>query len=136
MTTIQVSYNNAKSNALAVPVYSSSPEVLAVLNPDFTANSPSNPAPAGSIMTLYITGAGQTNPPSVDGEIYTNPLPLPVGAVTLNDDGTALPVTYSAAAYGLAAGILQVNFQAPTVATDGVVITVNNSFAFFTVSVH
>lgn len=136
MTTIQVTYNGAKSNAMAVPVHAASTEVLAVINQDFTVNSPSNPGVAGSIMTLYLTGAGQTNPPSVDGEIYANPLPLPTGSVTINDRGTALPVTYAAAAYGLAAGILQINFQAPAVTPQSVVtVTVNGSPAYFTVTV-
>ena len=137
MTTIQVTYNSAQSNPMAVPVYASSTEVLAVLNQDFTVNSPSNPAAAGSTMTLYLTGAGQTNPASVDGEVYTNPLPLPTGTVTVNDQGTSLPVTYAAAAYGLAAGILQVNFQAPAQNPIGAVsVTANGSFAYFTATVH
>lgn len=137
MTKVQVTYNGATSNIMAVPVYASAIEVLVVLNEDFTVNSPSNPGVAGSNMTLYITGAGQTNPASVDGEIYTSPLPLPVGTVTVNDQGPVLPVTYAAAAYGLAGGILQVNFQAPAVTPEGVIsVTANGSFAYFTVTVH
>jgi hypothetical protein len=46
-------------------------------------------------------------------------------------------VTYAAAAYGLAAGILQVNFQAPAQAPAGALgVTANGSFAYFTVTVH
>ena len=132
MTSVQVTYNNQQSDAMAVPVYPSSTEVLVVVNPDFTVNSPSNPAPAGSIVTLYVTGAGQTNPASVDGEVYGNPLPLPTGPVTV---GT-LPVTYAAAAYGLAAGILQVNFQAPAQTPTGdLVVTINGSNGYFALAV-
>jgi uncharacterized protein (TIGR03437 family) len=88
-------------------------------------------------MTLYLTGAGQTVPASTDGEIYGGPLPLSTGTVTINDSGTPLPVTYAAAAYGLAAGILQVNFQAPAQTPEGVLaITANGSLAYFTVTVH
>lgn len=64
-------------------------------------------------MMLYVTGAGETNPASIDGQVYTNPLPDPIGAVTVIDLGTLLAVTFAGAASGLAAGILQVNFQAP-----------------------
>jgi len=136
-TTIQVTYNSAQSNPMAVPVYASSTEVLVALNQDFTVNSPSNPAAAGSVMTLYLTGAGQTNPASVDGEVYTDPLPLPTGTVTVNDQGTSLPVTYAVAAYGLAAGILQVNFQAPAQTPPNALgVTANGSSAYFTVTVH
>jgi uncharacterized protein (TIGR03437 family) len=135
MTAIQVTYNNAKSNAMAVPVYPSITEVLAVLNPDFTVNSPANPAPAGSIVTLYVTGAGQTAPARVDGEVYSNPLPLPTGPVTVSGQST-LPVTYAAAASGLAAGILQVNFQAPAQNPVGdLIVTANGSNGYFALSV-
>jgi uncharacterized protein (TIGR03437 family) len=42
------------------------------LNQDGTANSSANAAPPGSIVVLYITGGGQTNPAGVDGQIATN----------------------------------------------------------------
>jgi uncharacterized protein (TIGR03437 family) len=110
MTTLQVTYNGAASNAVPIPLQVSAPDVLEVLNGDFSVNSESNPAPANSIVTMYLTGAGQTVPASSDGEIYASPLPLPVATITIAD---LLPVTFAAAAYGLADGILQVNFQAP-----------------------
>ena len=37
-------------------------QVLGVLNEDFTVNSMSNAAQAGSVITLYVSGAGQTVP--------------------------------------------------------------------------
>jgi uncharacterized protein (TIGR03437 family) len=92
--------------------------VLGVSNTDFTPNTATNPAPAGSVVEVYVTGAGQTVPASVDGEIYTDPLPLPAAAITLAGDGSTSCgynplVEFAAAAYGLADGILQVNFPAP-----------------------
>ena len=39
----------------------------AVLNQDFTINSTSNPAPAGSIVSIYATGQGQVSPAVIDG---------------------------------------------------------------------
>jgi uncharacterized protein (TIGR03437 family) len=136
MTTVQVTYAGAQSNTVAAPVYPKSVEVLVVLNQDFTVNSPANPGIAGSNMTLYLTGAGQTMPATVDGEIYTDPLPAPGGPVTIDDLGTHLPVTYAAAAYGLAEGILQVNFQAPPTTPDGVMaVQANGSTAYFSLTV-
>jgi uncharacterized protein (TIGR03437 family) len=45
-------------------------------------------------------------------------------------------VTFAGAASGLAAGILQVNFQAPAQTPDGVlVVTANGSFGYFTITV-
>jgi uncharacterized protein (TIGR03437 family) len=134
-TTVQVTYNGANSNPVAVPVWSSAPDVLVALNSDFTVNSPTNPAKAGSVMELYVTGGGQTNPPSTDGEIYTDPLPQPVGAVTVLAGSPNNLATFAAAAYGLAAGILQVNFQAPAQSEPGVRVQVGSAASSFAVYV-
>jgi uncharacterized protein (TIGR03437 family) len=109
-TKLQVTYNGVASNAVPVPLQATSPEVLGVYNSDFSPNSASNPAKAGSIVILYLTGAGQTVPASTDGEVYAPPLPRPESAITIEGP---LPVTFAGAADGLADGILQVNFQAP-----------------------
>jgi uncharacterized protein (TIGR03437 family) len=47
------------------------------LNEDGTLNSASNPAAAGSVMAVYLTGEGQTDPPGVDGKIALDPVPKP-----------------------------------------------------------
>jgi uncharacterized protein (TIGR03437 family) len=109
-TTLQVTYNGVASNAVPVPLQATSPEVLEVYNSDFSPNSASNPAEAGSIVILYLTGAGQTVPASTDGEVYAPPLPRSESTITIEGP---LPVTFAGAADGLADGILQVNFQAP-----------------------
>jgi uncharacterized protein (TIGR03437 family) len=136
-TIVQVTYNGVQSNAMAVPVHGSSTEVLVVMNQDYTINSTSNPAAPGSIMMLYTTGAGQTSPASIDGQLYMNPLPQPIGVVTLTAGGIGpLPVTSAVAASGLASGILQVNFQAPSQTPPGVmIVTINGSSAYFSISV-
>jgi uncharacterized protein (TIGR03437 family) len=97
-TKAQVTYNGGKSNVVTMPVSAASPEVLSVLNPDYSVNSPSNPAPAGSIMSLYVNGAGQTVPATVDGVVNTAPLAQPNGPVTVTNQGVAQRVTFSAAA--------------------------------------
>ena len=57
--------------------------VLAVaVNQDGTFNSPENPAPRGSVITLYGTGQGPTNPVVPAGE-------APPGGVLANS--TAVP---------------------------------------------
>ncbi len=117
-TTMQVTYNGVSSNAVLVPLQTTAPEVLGVFNQDFTANSKTNPAQAGSVVPIYVTGAGQTVPASTDGEIYTNPLPVPAATITVGDSSGPLTVSFAAAAYGLADGILQVNFQLPSQVTQ------------------
>ncbi len=109
-TTLQVTYNGTASNAVPVPLQASAPEVLEVLNSDFSTNSAANPAQADSIISLYLTGAGQTIPASTDGEVYAAPFPQAGSTISL---AGLLPVTFAGAAPGLADGILQVNFQAP-----------------------
>ncbi len=112
--TVQVEYNGLKSNAVLTPVDAMGVDVLAVLNEDFTINATTNPAKAGSVVTLYLTGLGQTNPPSLDGQVNRPPLaqltaPLKVGF----GNDPPLEVTYAGAAQGLVAGVVQVNFRAP-----------------------
>ncbi len=142
-TTIQVQYNGAKSNA--VPVSIATPlqfagvlsgiptQILGVFNGDFTINSPSNPAPAGSVMTLYVAGFGETVPPSPDGQVNGVPLAsLPTTvqvqfSVNNPNNITSLPVTYAGAAPGAVAGIFQINFVAPQQSQPSVTLVVGNS---------
>src|SRR5260370_41544960 len=77
-TTIQVQYNDVKSNAVQVAVTGIALQLLEVLNADGSVNSASNPAAAGSAMALYLSGVGQTDPPSQDGQVNAAPLAAPV----------------------------------------------------------
>jgi uncharacterized protein (TIGR03437 family) len=143
ITTMQVTYNGVKSNAVIVPLAATAPEVLGVFNRDFTPNSATNPAQAGSVVAMYVTGAGQTVPASVDGEIYSNPLPLPAATISVYEyvGGVAsadLPVAFAAAAYGLADGILQVNFPVPAQVSqleNGFLVSAGSASTVFTVYV-
>jgi uncharacterized protein (TIGR03437 family) len=110
-------------------------EVLAVLNEDFTFNSASNPAKAGSVIILYIGGAGQTNPPSQDGQLNSLPPAQPGAPVRVAFGATPYTVNFAGAAPGLAAGILQVNFVAPQQTTTNVSVRVGQSFALFSVAI-
>jgi uncharacterized protein (TIGR03437 family) len=115
-TTMQVQYNGVQSNAVQVAVIPTSVQILGVYNGDFTPNSASNPAEPGSIMILYFAGAGQTSPASLDGQVNAAPFasfPTQVQIDAPDNNPPYLPVSYSGAAPGLAAGIFQVNFVAP-----------------------
>jgi uncharacterized protein (TIGR03437 family) len=129
-TTIQVTYNGAKSNAVQVAVSPHALQVLGVFNDDFTPNSASNPAQPGSAICLYLGGAGQTSPPSQDGQVNTVPptaIPMPV---TIN---TGQLVTFAGTAPGLAAGIFQVNFIAPQQTLPNAYVQILNASARFSV---
>ncbi len=84
----------------------------AILNQDYTPNSPSNPASAGSIVMLYGTGFGPLNPPAIDGQPATGKAQtaMPVRASV---GGIAADVLYAGAAPGLIAGVVQINVRIP-----------------------
>jgi uncharacterized protein (TIGR03437 family) len=98
----------------------------AILNQDgVTVNGPGHPAARGSIVTVYLTGEGQTSPAGVTGAITTATLPppqvtpAPLLAVGVTIDGQpALPM-YSGEAPGLVAGMMQLNVQIPSNAPSG-----------------
>jgi len=75
-TEVQVEYSGKVSQVVPVPVTESMPGIFtidgsqaAALNEDGSFNSASNPAVKGSIVTLYATGEGKTDPPGVDGKL-------------------------------------------------------------------
>jgi uncharacterized protein (TIGR03437 family) len=138
-TTIQVQYNGAQSNPVRVGVTATVLQILGVFNADFSPNSASNPAQAGSVMSLYLAGAGQSNPPSQDGRINAAPLAapgMPIQLERFDNNPTMLPVTFAGAASGLAAGIFQVNFVAPQQSVTNVGLLMGNTGTQFDVWVH
>jgi uncharacterized protein (TIGR03437 family) len=152
-TTVQVKYNGAASNAVKVLVantvsaslgiLSGLPmQVLGVFNSDFTANSASNPATAGSVVSIYVAGIGQSVPSSQDGEINHAPLadlPGPAQIQLFGEivNATPLAVTFAGAAPGVSAGIFQINFVAPRQIQPGVMVSVSvgNSAVTFNLAV-
>jgi uncharacterized protein (TIGR03437 family) len=86
------------------------PQIFApALNQDGTVNSFENPAPVGSVMTIWVTGFGPVSAP--DGQIATGAEPFYVGSLFAG----AVPVTirYAGVAPGLIAGVAQINFVVP-----------------------
>jgi uncharacterized protein (TIGR03437 family) len=84
----------------------------AILNQDFTTNSPSNPARRGSIVMLYGTGFGMLDPQPADGKIADRAAVTRLG-VTASVAGISAEVTYAGGAPGLIAGVVQVNLRVP-----------------------
>jgi len=109
------------SAAAAVPgIFVSSGTQAAAINEDGTLNGADHPAPAGSIVALYLTGAGLTAPPTTDGMIPGLPLPQLALPVTVTVGGTSAPVVYAGSAFGLP-GMAQVNIRVPAVAASNAV---------------
>ncbi len=116
-TQVTVTVNGQSSTPVRVPVAPSAAYVLAIVNQDGTLNSANHPAPQGSVVTFYVTGLGVTSPASQDGSVSLPPLPVPAVPVSVGFGLAANEVDvqpeFEAAAYGLVAGITQLNVQIP-----------------------
>ena len=126
-TSIRVQYQGQSTDPVQLPVSPVSPALFRnpdgtpqVLNSDYSVNSKSNPAARGAIVILYLTGAGQTDPSSVDGQIWQTigGLQQPVSA-ELKNYGTAgtvdapTPVIYAGPVPSLVSGEQQFNILLP-----------------------
>jgi trimeric autotransporter adhesin len=87
-------------------------QALAV-NQDGSRNGTVHPTAAGEVLTLYVTGEGQTTPTGVDGLVATSPAPVPIAPVTVTIGGAPAEVQYAGGAPGLIAGVMQVNVVVP-----------------------
>ena len=120
---VVVSYQGQSFTAAAVPVAGTAPGIFtldatgsgeaAVVNQNGTVNGPANPAQAGSIVSLYVTGEGPTTPGGVNGKLAVTPLPQPQSYVAVFLSGQQVSVAYAGGAPGEVAGVMQINVQIP-----------------------
>ena len=136
-TAVQVQYQGQTSTSVTVPVQAATPGIFsqdgsgagpgAILNQDSSLNASLSPATAGSVIQIFSTGGGVTNPPQTDGVLapVVEPFPriaaLPV-AVTIG--GLPARVDYAGAAPGGVAGFMQVNAEVPAGVTPGLSVPV------------
>ncbi len=128
-TAVQVEYNGVKSAAVTIPIEQSEPAIFtlnssgtgpgAILNQDYSVNSSVNPAARGSVVILYATGEGQTDPAGTDGLLANAPLPEPRLPVSVAVGGINAEVLYAGAAPTLVAGLMQINITIPPNAPIG-----------------
>jgi uncharacterized protein (TIGR03437 family) len=132
---VWVKYAGQTSNAYQLTTAATSPGLFtqnasgsgpgAILNQDNSVNGPGNRAAKGSIAQVFMTGEGQTSPPSVTGAITTASLPppqvtpAPLLAVGVTINGQPAPYVYAGGAPGLVAGMMQLNVQIPASASSG-----------------
>lgn len=118
---MQVTYNGQQSNKVQLAVVARQVNVLEVLNADGTLNSATNPAKAGTVIALYVTGVGQTNPPGINGQVNAAPFAPPAvpldARVAIGNNPTSFQ--FIGAAPGLIAGIMQLNVLVPTGTQSG-----------------
>ena len=129
---MQIQYQGQTSLPFTLQAASTAPGIFtitgagtgqaAVLNDDgLTVNGPMTPEPRGGILSLFMTGEGQTTPAGLTGTITTtSPLPpitpAAIFPVTVNVDGLLAPVLFYGEAPGLVSGVMQVNLQDAAIA--------------------
>jgi uncharacterized protein (TIGR03437 family) len=98
----------------------------AALNQDGTINSASNPAPAGSIVTVFGTGA--TWPSGMqDGAIAAAAMELS-GLLAFDSSGAPLGIRYAGTAPGLNDGVFQMNLETPLASNVSFTVQAKDTF--------
>ncbi len=141
-THVQVEYEGVLSDPLTVPIAATAPGLFtanasgtgqgAILNQDnVTHNSAQAPAPVGSVVILWGTGEGVTDPPGVDGRLAVGVLPAPLAKVSVTIGGLPATVAYAGAAPGEMPGVIQINATVPQGVQPGnslpVVVTIGGA---------
>jgi uncharacterized protein (TIGR03437 family) len=101
-------------NAVSPGIFVASGTQGAILNQDYSANTSTNPAAAGSFILIYATGLGPTSPALAAGApgATSAPFNLTVDPVTVSINGQNATVAFSGAAPGFV-GLFQLNAQIP-----------------------
>jgi uncharacterized protein (TIGR03437 family) len=120
-TQVQVLYNGETVMNVEVSLAAASPALFTVssgvgqvvaVNEDGSLNSDQNPAQLSSIVVLYATGQGQTQPACVTGQAAQAPYGTPQLPVSLTIAGVAADVIWAGNAPGFV-GLLQINARIP-----------------------
>jgi uncharacterized protein (TIGR03437 family) len=92
-----------------------------IQNGGYAYNNAAHPLNAGDYVELFLTGTGQTNPPSVDGQLTPDANELVAANVTVTIGGRTFTPVYAGGAPGIVAGLTQVDVQIPSGLTAGAV---------------
>ncbi len=143
-TSVVVEYQGVQSAPLPYNVVAAVPGIYtqnfqgtgpgAILNQDgVTGNGPGTPTPKGWVVSVYMTGEGQTSPAGVTGAIAPVNVPVPWKQpqlkATATVGGLSASVQYYGSAPGEISGVMQVNVQIPANAPSGalpIVITLTD----------
>jgi uncharacterized protein (TIGR03437 family) len=143
-TSVVIEYQGVPSTPLVYTVQAAVPGVYtqnfqgtgpgAIINQDgVTGNGPGALAAKGSVVSVYMTGEGQTSPAGSTGAIapVSGPVPWkqPKLKATATIAGLPAQVQYYGSAPGEISGVMQVNVQIPATAPTGalpIVITLTD----------
>ena len=120
---LQVEVEDKLSIPIEVKVVDSAPSIFtasglgrgqaAALNADLTPNSALNAASRGSVIAIFGTGEGQTDPPGQDGRIILTDLRRPLLPVTALIGDRPAEVVYAGSASTMVSGVFQANIRIP-----------------------
>lgn len=126
---VHVEYNGVSTNTVTVPVAGAAPGIFvvnyttgqaAILNQNGTLNSPSNPAPPGSVISIFGTGGDFVQAGGVDGAFWPlNQLVHFSSPATVSFGALSTEVLYGGSAPTLVSGVFQVNAMVPASLAPG-----------------
>ena len=119
---LQVVYKGAQSATVPLRVAPASPGLFTldssgggqglVFNQDDSLNSAANPASPGSLVSLFVTGLGETDPVVADGTIATTPdSPRPRLPVSVKIGGVEARVEEAGPVPGMVVGVFRVRVR-------------------------
>jgi uncharacterized protein (TIGR03437 family) len=131
-TQVMVTYNKRQFGPAVAKTIFGSPGIFRLqfgqsaqavaINQDGTLNASTNPAPRGSVVAVWGTGYGQTDPSCQSGGLnLPDAVPLSPGISVRIADAA---VQYAGSAPTLPCGVVQINFQVPNNIAPG-------TFSFF-----
>ena len=96
----------------------------AALNENGSANGINNRAARNSVVVLFVTGEGQTDPPGETGRVVGSDLKKPLMPVVVKIGGILADVLYAGSAPGMISGAMQVNVVVPPTAIPSAAVQV------------
>ena len=113
-THLHVVYNGIEVGSVDVQVGAALPGIFYITNADGAFNSPSNPAHAGELVSVYGTGGGAMNPAGVTGQAWPiGPLSSLTQPASVTVGGETAAVGYAGSAPTLDSGFFQINARLP-----------------------
>jgi uncharacterized protein (TIGR03437 family) len=137
---VLVQYDGLTSSPFNIPLTPSHIQIFtanasgsgpgSILNQDYSVNSATNPAPPGSVVSVYATGAGGLNPAVSAGGVAGDNLASVALPFSATVNGERAMVLYAGSAPGLLYGVDQFNVQLPADVPSGaqrIVLNVGDS---------
>jgi len=119
--TVQVNWSGQVSNSMSLPVVATAPGIFTA---DASGTGPAATTTASGVITLYLTGEGQTVPPGTTGKVTTisgtpSLTPAPAASLSIMVGDRPADFTFAGEAPGIVGGVLQLNVAIPKALPPG-----------------